>query len=301
MTALNSSPLSDAITTFLLDQRLDTRAAWTLKKHRQELNRYGRWLDEQRLEWRTVSESDVLCYARTRVRLSASARGGTFCTLRVFYAWAVERRHLVASPAAKLKTPTRPRPQPKSLTIGQVRQLLAFLAGQEGCMARRDECLIAVAIYAGLRAQELAGLRWVDIDLDSGIITIPLSKANHGRRIPVHPCLCALLSRWYELCEPDDDQAPVFASSRGWTRGQALTPNSVGKISTRVREASGVKFTTHALRHTFATWVLRKSKDLYAVSKALGHQGLKQTEIYLSADTDQIAAAVGTLPDLTSW
>lgn len=301
MAALDPIPFGDAVADFLLDQRLDTRAAWTLKKHRQELRRYGRWLDEQRFEWRTVSESDVRLYARTRAKLGASARGGTFCTLRVFYAWAVNRGHVVASPAAKLKTPTRPKPQPKALTIGQVRQLLAHLASQEGCMARRDECLIATAIYAGLRAQELARMRWVDIDLDSGIITIPISKANHGRRIPVHPCLCALFLKWRELCDPEDDEGPVFASSRGRTRGKALTANSVGKISTRVREASGVRFTTHALRHTFATWVLRKSKDLYAVSKALGHQGLKQTEIYLSADTDQIAAAVGTLPDLTDW
>ena len=168
-------------------------------------------------------------------------------------------------------------------------------------MARRDEALLATAIYAGLRAQELARLRWVDIDLDSGIITIPISKANHGRRVPIHPCLLRLLKEWCAACTPDDDQAPVFASSRGPTRGKAITPNSVGKISKRVRKASGVKFTTHALRHTFATWVLRKSKDLYAVSKALGHQGLKQTEIYLSADTDQIAAAVSTLPGLDEW
>ena len=77
--------------------------------------------------------------------------------------------------------------------------------------------------------------------------------------------------------------------------------SSVVKIAQRVRAGSGVQFTTHELRHTFATWALRKSKNLYAVSKSLGHSQLRQTEIYVSAEVSDLRDAVNQLPGLDSW
>jgi len=292
--------LSEATDLFLLDARLDTRAAWTLKKHRHELRRYGVWLEEHGLDWQAVDEGQIRLFARSRAHLSASARGGTFCSLRVFYQWAVQRGYVRVSPAQALKTPRRPRPQPKALSLAQVRQLVAYLASRDGYQARRDEALLLTAMYAGLRACELSKLRWSDLDLDARTLTIQLSKAWHGRVLRLHGDLVALLIRWRCTQQPEDDREAVFGSVRRHDHA-AITPNSMSKIARRISRASGVRLTMHVLRHTFATWTLRKSKDLYAVSKALGHLGLKKTEIYLSADTEQIAAAVGSLPGLHEW
>jgi site-specific recombinase XerC len=294
------STLDEATHLFLLDARLDTRAAWTLKKHRHELRRYGVWLEQEHLGWQEIDAAAVRRFARTRSHLSASARGGTFCSLRVFYAWAVDRGYVARSPAVGLKTPKRPRPQPRALSLTQVRQLVAYLADAAGEPARRDEAMLLSALYAGLRACELAKLRWYDLDLDARTLTIALSKAWHGRVLPLHPDLVALLGRWRRVQQPADEDAAVFGSVRRHDH-RAITPNSMSKIARKVSRASGVRFTMHILRHTFATWTLRRSHDLYAVSKALGHLGLKQTEIYLSADTEQIAAAVGSLPGLGDW
>jgi len=73
------------------------------------------------------------------------------------------------------------------------------------------------------------------------------------------------------------------------------------KIAQRARAGSGVQFTTHELRHTFATWTLRKSKNLYAVSKSLGHSQLRQTEIYVSAEVSDLRDAVNQLPGVADW
>jgi integrase/recombinase XerC len=292
--------LTEATDLFLLDARGDTRAAWTLAKHRQELRRYGAWLNAEGLEWNTVDEGQIRTFARTRAGLSASARGGTYCTLRVFYAWAALRHYIEASPASGLKTPKRPRPQPRALSLEKVRQLVCYLAGRAGYEARRDEALLLTAMYAGLRCCELARLRWADLDLDSSTLTICLSKANHGRVVPLHADLVTTLSKWRTIQGVDDDLVAVFGSTRRRDHA-AILPGSIGKVARRISLASGVRFSMHVLRHTFATWTLRKSKDLYAVSQALGHLDLKQTAIYLSADTEQIAQAVGALPGLGEW
>jgi site-specific recombinase XerD len=85
--------------------------------------------------------------------------------------------------------------------------------------------------------------------------------------------------------------------------GAAISPERAGKIVRRIAKATGIPVHTHKLRHTFATWTLKESKDLYAVSKALGHRQLKQTEIYVQAamDVEQIAEAVAKLPGFEEW
>jgi site-specific recombinase XerD len=293
--------IEQAINVFAMDLRLDGRTDGTIAKHRQELARYARWLESMDRRWQDATPLDVRAYVRTRVQLGHSGRGNMMCSLRVFHAWATTQGLIAASPAESLRTPQRPKPQPRTLKQAHVRQLLGYLAGLEGLRARRDEALVLTAVYTGLRASELAQLRWGDVDLDAEVITIWISKMNHGRVVPIHPQLKTVLIAWQKT-QALGANAPVFGDThQNSTAGRQITPGRVGKIVKGVAEITGLPLTAHVLRHTFATWLLRKSKDLYAVSKALGHAALKQTEIYVSAEITQIAAAVATLPGLDAW
>ena len=148
-----------------------------------------------------------------------------FCTLRTFYRWAVEAGYVAMSPAAGFKTPTKPHPLPRALTLVQVRQLVEHLRASGGHRARRDEALLLTALYAGLRASELAGLRWPAVDLAGGVINIHISKMNKGRAVPIHPALRQVLEEWRAIQQLATD-APVFSLSQ-----VAIRPNRVGKIA----------------------------------------------------------------------
>jgi integrase len=296
------APLADVVALFLVDLQVEGRAARTLGGHLHELRRYGRWLMEQDRTWRDVIEDDLVAYIRTRAHLGPSSRRAATTSLRRFYAWTVRRHLITVSPAAGLDTPARPQPTPNVLTKAQVRAIVAYLAAQEGERARRDECLVLLGIYTGQRASELANLRWSEVDLDAGTITISLSKMNHGRVLAIHPDVIALLRRWRVVTCPREAD-PVFPDMRGKRRNVPIVPSRAGKIVHAIAVATGIPVHTHKLRHTFATWTLKESKDLYAVSKALGHKALKQTEIYVAAaaDVEQIAEAVAHLPGLGAW
>jgi integrase len=298
----SAPPLADVLSLFLADLRVDGRATRTIGGHLSELRRYGRWLGEIDRLWRDVTEDDLLAYIRTRAHLGPSARRATVCSLRVFYRWAALRRLLAVSPAAALKTPPRPFPTPKALSKAHVRAIMAHLAGQAGLRARRDEALVLTALYTGLRAAELANLRWSEVDLDALTMTIALSKMGHGRVLAVHADLAALLDRWSACLHPRPTD-PVFPDMRWKRRDVPIVPGRAGKIVHAVALETGIPVHTHKLRHTFATWTLKESKDLYAVSKALGHRQLKQTEIYVqaAADVEQIAEAVAHLPGFGAW
>ena len=161
---------------------------------------------------------------------------------------------------------------------------------------RRDEALFLTALYAGLRASELAELRWKYVDFAGKCITVVLSKMNHGRTVPLHTSLADVLAEWREL-QGFGEEAPVFAL----VSKKPVRANQINRAARRVAASSGVAFTPHVLRHTFATQMLRRSGDLYGVSKALGHSQVAQTEIYLSADPEHIRATVDKLPGIDNW
>lgn len=100
--------------------------------------------------------------------------------LRAFFAWAAEQDHTAIDPAAGIKSIQHKRRAPKGLSKQQVyllqrqaaarRQLAEVQAGKdtEGqqritpavVLARRDEAILAVLIYAGLRVGELVNFDW---------------------------------------------------------------------------------------------------------------------------------------------
>jgi integrase len=288
--------LEVAVGEFVADLKLAGRAAGTIDKHRLELERLGRWCVAEAIEWQLMERRDMQRFARLRADLGHSARANMMCSLRTFCAWSVEQGYMAMSPAIGFKTPTRPQPLPRALTMEQVRQLVAALASAESTNRNlRDRALLLTLLYAGLRCREAAALRWSDIDFKAGAIAIELSKMGKGRAVPLHPELKYILAQWRQVQQLVGD-APVFSLNH-----KHFKPTRVGKIAAGWAAAAGVRFTAHILRHTFATFALRGSGDVYAVSKALGHAQLKQTEIYISADVDQLRGAVNTLPGIDSW
>lgn len=287
--------LDMAIGEFLADLELAGRAPLTRKRHRVELGLLGRWIESEGLQWADLTRKELQRYLRLRASLSASARANMLCTFRVFFSWALDQEYIAKSPAVAFKTPQRSKPLPRALTLLQVRQLLDHLAAGTCRRARRDEAMLLTALYAGLRGCELATLHWPMVDLADGIINIRISKMGKGRAVPIHPALLEVLKKWREI-QQLDSSAPVFSLN-----GTEIHAGRVVKIAQRVRAGSGVQFTTHELRHTFATWALRKSKNLYAVSKSLGHSQLRQTEIYVSAEVSDLRDAVNQLPGVSDW
>jgi site-specific recombinase XerC len=286
-----------AIGEWLADLELAGRQNGTRKKHREEMERLARWCSEQSYDWQQLTRKQLTAYTRLRAGLSHSTRSNMLCTLRTYFRWAVEQEYVALSPAATFKTPVRPKPLPRALTLDQVRTLVRYLLelASAGRREQRDAVLLLTALYAGLRAAELAGLRWSMLDIAGGVINIRLSKMNKGRSVKIHPALAGQLASWREL-QALGNNSPVFSLD-----GKAINPNRVGKIARQIARATGLPLTTHVLRHTFATHSLRKSGNLYAVSKALGHSQLRQTEIYLAADVSDSEAAVDSLPALDSW
>ncbi|ORE94055.1 phage integrase family protein [Stappia sp. 22II-S9-Z10] len=176
-----------------------------------------------------------------------------------------------------------------------------------GAAAGRHRAIILTAAFAGLRASELFGLSWADIELDQARLhvrqradrdrNIGPPKSSAGRRtIPLPPMVVTALRDWQPKC-PKGDLDLAFPTTTGKVQGYhnfvrdgfAPTLIAAGVVKASGRQDSdgkaivAPKYGMHAMRHWFASWCCNRRSDgglelpPKAVQERLGHSTITLT------------------------
>lgn len=162
--------------------------------------------------------------------------------------------------------------------------------------AVRDRMLIFLCLRTGLRNAEATGLNVGDIyQFGSVVLTLEvradIAKGSVPRRLPLISEICASLSsflQWKQRRgESLEHNAPLFCSLRSHKR---LGNRDFQRIMDDASQLLGMRFTPHDLRHTFATELARRTKDVNAVKMACGHSSLQATMIYMHTSPDELRA-----------
>jgi integrase/recombinase XerD len=154
----------------------------------------------------------------------------------------------------------------------------------DSCERLRDRFLIALLASTGIRVGEALGLRHEDIDAAGTVIRIRKRHNSNGarvkggqREIPVPPDLIRLYTDYLVEEYGDLDCDYVFVNLWGGTAGTPWRYWNVTDLVRRLRARSGVEFTVHMLRHTYATDLLRRGVPAEVVQKLLGHASVTTT------------------------
>jgi integrase len=219
------------------------------------------------------------------------------------------------------KNPTRGvRPPERKLSGGTVlepEELVRFLEAMKGY---RYEALYLAAICTGMRQGELLGLRWENVNLDSGLIFVGEALEKPGRKtsigevktkksrryIQMPPQLVEALRNLKARCEEEKaiygkeyhDHGLVFCTKYGNAIGSADADRRLKSI---LKKAQLPLIRFHDLRHSHATWLLLNGVDLRTVSEHLGHaQSSTTLQIYahvLSAMQQKTAKVIEGMLD----
>ncbi len=150
--------------------------------------------------------------------------------------------------------------------------------------------LVILAVNTGMRRNELMTLRWDDVDLSAGLITVrpEISKTKEGRSIPINEDVRAVLN---ELQLQQNDCVVPCASfpRRQWVRAVS----DLGWDKTGVRRLRRWRF--HDLRHACASMMVAMNVPLYTIAKVLGHKDIKTTQRYAHINKDSMFEAVATI------
>jgi integrase/recombinase XerD len=177
---------------------------------------------------------------------------------------------------------------PEVLTPDEQARLLAQTSGI------REQAILRLFLDTGLRASELINLRHRDIDMATGRLWVRQGKGRKDRGLWFNGGTRAALEAWLASSGVPSGSRPVFTSLDGQ---KPLCGRWLRKMIPRLAAQAGIdkRIHPHTLRHTFATNLLRQEKNLFLVSKALGHANLSTTQIYLHLEDSELEAAMKRL------
>jgi len=315
------------------------RSPLTLKATRQDLARFVTWWEatrQRRFDPALLLDRDVRSWRVVRQRDDGAApatinRG--LSALRGYCAWAMTAGMLTENPTGDVADVPLSPLAPRSLLPAAVDALLRAVRAQKDTARRlRDEALLALLIYAGLRAQEACDVQLRDLDLAGGTVVVRSGKAGKARRVPLHADAQRLLRRYLTgiRCPGGlpamgslQEREPLLGRIEMTMSGRPLQPGITQRVAQRVVERLGARAaaqlraeaereqhieqaarlldlaqrleraTPHTLRHSLARRLLASGAQLSEVQRVLGHSRLSTTGIYLTPSEDDVREAIG--------
>ena len=204
------------------------KAAATQRAIRSDLLQFCSWWEQvnhRSFDLTQVVARDLRAWKVMRQRDEGAApatinRG--LSTLRRVCSWAVEQRLLPENPAKEIPDLPSTPVSPRSLPDQAVDALLRVTRTEPDPRLRlRDEALLALLVYAGVRIQEACDIQLRDLDLASGTLIVRSGKGGKARRLPLHSEAQCTLSRYLQEVRCPEGPPPIGSE-------QERTPLLVG-------------------------------------------------------------------------
>ena len=148
------------------------------------------------------------------------------------------------------------------------------------CLTPEQRLVVWTLLDTGLRVSEMCGITRENILWQQGCLRIkekggPFGKKTKARVVPASRRVMTLFEAYFALHDR-------------WPLGKRAVQKLVKAVANRAGIAKDV--TPHVLRHTWATLSLRKGVSLAALQRALGHDRLETTAIYLNLTDEHVVA-----------
>jgi site-specific recombinase XerD len=229
--------------------------------------------------------------------LSAASRARKIASLRSYFKYlTLKTKQLETNPVADLDSPKILKTLPRYLSLDESMTLLSAIDGPHKA---RDFCIITLFLNCGLRISELAGLNLADIRSDNLRV---IGKGGKERVVYLNDACVEALNA-YLLVRRDSkaagkapqDKNALFLSQRN-TRITKSTVHHLVKTHLARAGLDADKYSSHKLRHTAATLMLRNGVDVRTLQELLGHEHLNTTQIYTHVESDSLREAAALSP-----
>lgn len=194
------------------------------------------------------------------------------------------------NPVSKVKLPGGDNRRLRFLAREEAAALLTELAKKSHDV--HDMAL--VSLHTGMRAGEVFGLTWADVDISKGLLTLRNTKNGKTRAA----FMTGAVSEVFKRREKGAPSELVFRDTTG-KRIDRIS-NTFARAVDALKLNEGITdrrhmVTFHTLRHTYASWHVENGTDLYLVKELLGHSNFSMTQRYAHLGENTLQAAVKRL------
>jgi len=255
-----------------------------------DLEVFAEFLEESDRTLLTARQADVsgwMQHLREHGIQSRSIARKLSC-VRGFYKWLLMDKRVKADPTVNIESPASWKVLPKSLSEGEVGDMLAATgvkasAADADGRALRDHAMLELLYAGGLRVGEIVSLRQEDLRLESASVQVR-GKGDKERIVPIGAKAIAAIEAYVQRGRPElvkgKMQRALFLS----VNGRPLTTQVVWKMVKGVNRSAS----PHKLRHSCATHMVEHGADLRSVQTLLGHADIATTQVYTHLAIDRL-------------
>jgi len=217
--------------------------------------------------------------------------------LVVYFKWCVKRQFIEKTPMVDIELPILEDAVPRDIPADEAARLLeaAYNYPNISTFSRyRNHAIFSMLIFAGLRKTELINLKLMDVDFEVMTIFVRQGKGRKDRKIPMDFTLAMSLRRYIRERDRHNKTAPEFFTA--YRKNTGMTEYGLLYVVDCVRDASGIRFSLHQLRHTFATQMLIGGCSLPALKAMMGHSKIETTERYTRGVVNHLRAEIEKHP-----
>lgn len=271
--------VQDAYNEFIFSKRAQGLTDKSIDSYRNMLHIFIDYFGSDRniatLDLKSVQQFSIDLRSRTLSKASVSTY---MRNAKIFLRWVSDVYGLPFDPK-KIKIPKSPKKKAHIYSDSEIMQIFNSIHSSVPWIATRNCAMVALMLDCGIRQCELCRLQRSDVDFSNGRMKV-YGKGDKERFVPIGLLALDLLRRYYTLCPYQIDN--VFANKDG----SPLSNNAVKLFTYRLQQELGFKFSSHGLRHNFATHYIldnleeRHTSGVYDLSILMGHESIETTKRY---------------------
>ena len=216
-----------------------------------------------------VMITDFLQFVSTMQTYKPKTFHRIISTLSSFYRFLYTQGAVLANPLIGIERPRIKQQEVRYLKHSQVLRLIDSIEDP------RDKLIVRTIYATGVRVSELCNMNVEDIDFEEHTIRIT-GKGGKIRMVFVDEETLAEIKTFVG----NKIEGPLFLGQQG----KHISPRAIQNI---FKHYAPQGITPHKIRHSYASELYRRSKNLRVVQENLGHTSIKTTEIYLHTDIDE--------------
>lgn len=257
----------------------------TVKSYQEDIDKFCEFIYHEGV---MIDGVDVICirnFLTEELNQGISKRSckRRLSSLKHFYKYMVNVGYIKDNPFVFVSAPKVETKYPHALYKDQIAELFKRNAGRTDELALRDQAILYLLYYSGIRADELVKLDVQSIAIKDRVVRV-LGKGNKERIIPFTADCQKVLKAYIDrerivLLRKSKDMTPALFLN---AQGERLTTRGLEYILDAIEEKIGlfVGLHPHILRHSFATHLLENGADLRVIQELLGHESINATQVY---------------------
>jgi len=261
----------------------------TIEGYREKFRALERYIPKHENSFETLNDFDIpfflsfLNHGKIKKNWSPNNIRIARSAIHSFWIWLRLKDHVTHNPFEKIPSPKLGYHLPHALKKEEAMCLLDLSqrVGRNHFLNVRNRLIMGLFLFTGVRLNELFGIQLKDIDFDENQLLVRQGKGGRERLLPLCDPLIYMIKNYLKLRTHDPCITSLLLNQ---SQTRALGKKGVTWVIDCLKKSSGIAFSTITLRHTFATLLLEGGADLFAISKLMGHQDIKNTTIYLSTN-----------------